>query len=445
MVKLLIVEDDLSFSRILDSFLKKHGYEVALVSSCRAAEKLIRGEQFDLFLLDYRLPDGNGLDLLKLIRDLYRDAPAVLMTGFNDVRTVVKAMKLGAADYITKPVNPDELLMVIKQSLEKPRESPSVEVHPQKVSGFVMGTSRSARKLHEFIDLVAPVDMAVIIQGESGTGKEYVARSIHASSKRCMGPFVPIDCGVLSRDLAAAELFGYVKGAFTGALTDRKGQFETASGGTLFLDEIGNLSYDVQVKLLRVIQEKVVQPVGSDKLIPVDIRLIVATNDNLLKSVEQGSFREDLYHRLNEFKISVPPLRERADDLDEFIRFFISEANRDLSREVYKVSDEVLDIFRSYEWPGNLRELRNTIRRMVLLSTGNVAGKENLPEEMLFIPHSEHKEEAGTNLKAIQEITEKEQIANVLDNVQGNKSKAARLLNIDRKTLYKKMEKYGFK
>lgn len=445
MVKLLIVEDDLSFSRILESFLKKHGYEVVLVSSCRAAEKLIRGEQFDLFLLDYRLPDGNGLDLLKLIRDLYRDAPAVLMTGFNDVRTVVKAMKLGAADYITKPVNPDELLMVIRQSLEKPRETPSAEVHPKKASGFVMGTSRSARKLHEFIDLVAPVDMAVIIQGESGTGKEYVARSIHASSKRSKGPFVPIDCGVLSRDLAAAELFGYVKGAFTGALTDRKGQFETASGGTLFLDEIGNLSYDVQVKLLRVIQEKVVQPVGSDKLIPVDIRLIVATNDNLLKSVEQGSFREDLYHRLNEFKISVPPLRERADDLDEFIRFFISEANRDLSREVDKVSDEVLDIFRSYEWPGNLRELRNTIRRMVLLSTGNVAGKENLPEEMLFIPRPEHKEEAGTNLKAIQEITEKEQIANVLDNVQGNKSKAARLLNIDRKTLYKKMEKYGFK
>jgi two-component system, NtrC family, response regulator HydG len=285
--------------------------------------------------------------------------------------------------------------------------------------------------------------MSVIIQGESGTGKEYVARAIHAESKRADKPFVPIDCGVLSKDLAAGELFGYIKGAFTGATMDKKGQFETASGGTLFLDEISNLSYDVQIKLLRALQEKVIQPVGSDRIIPVDIRLIVATNENLLNSVEDGTFREDLYHRLNEFKITVPPLKDRDKDLSLFTDHFIKEANLDLGRDVQRLSPEVEEIFTSHDWPGNLRELRNTIRRMVLLCKGDIAGKDLLPEDMFHFVKKENRTAQGSNLKTIQENTEREQISRILWEVKGNKSKAARLLHITRKTLYDKMERYG--
>jgi two-component system, NtrC family, response regulator HydG len=352
-------------------------------------------------------------------------------------------MKMGATDYILKPVNPDELLMIMLQALKQARQEKEMPAGKENGQHYVKGESEAALQLHELIELVAPTNMAVIIQGESGTGKEYVARSIHAESKRASRPFVPIDCGVLSKDLAAAELFGYIKGAFTGAIMDKKGQFEAASGGTLFLDEIGNLSYEVQIKLLRALQEKIVQPVGSDRLINVDIRLIVATSVDLITSVEKGEFREDLYHRLNEFKIMVPPLREREDDLSLFMHHFISEANRDLSRNVEKVSEGVNEIFSNYDWPGNLREFRNTIRRMVLLCKGTEAHEGLLPEDMFHYGKQEKRQNQGTNLKAIQENTEREQIAGVLEKVKGNKSKAARLLNIDRKTLYNKMEKYG--
>jgi two-component system response regulator HydG len=446
MVKVLIVEDDISFSMVLESFLKRNSFGVTRVGNCKDATQEITDQKLDLFLLDYRLPDGNGLELLSLIREKNRVSPVIIMTGFNDVRTVVKAMKLGATDYITKPVNPDELMMVINQALAKQKdESPGNQNGQNNASKFIKGESEISLKLTEFIEIVAPTDLSVIIQGESGTGKEFVARSIHNASKRRLNPFIAIDCGVLSKELAAGEFFGFVKGAFTGALQNRKGQFEQASGGTLFLDEIGNLSYEVQIKLLRAIQEKVIQPLGSDRLIPVDVRFIVATNENLVKSVAAGDFREDLYHRLNEFKISVPPLRERGKDLMHFISFFIDEANRDLSRNVETLSDEVLEIFKTYEWPGNLRELKNTVKRIVLLSKGRVGQKEHLPEEMLFAHKFKDVSSDTGNLKVIYEQTEKIQIENVLDEVKGNKSRAAQILNIDRKTLYKKMDKYGFR
>jgi len=445
MTKLLILEDDIAFARILNKFLIKKGYDVSLATTLKDANSYIQKQKFDLYLLDYRLPDGTGLDLLETIRTNTKSAHVVIMTGFNDVRTVVRAMKMGAADYITKPVNPDELLMIFKQLISKPKQKTVTKKASSSSEKYVKGCSTKASKLHEFINLVAPTDMAVIIQGESGTGKEYVARAIHKASKRSSNPFVPIDCGVLSRDLAAGELFGYIKGAFTGALMDKKGQFETASGGTLFLDEIGNLSYEVQIKLLRAIQEKIIQPVGSDQLIPVDIRLIAATNENLQKSVKLGEFREDLYHRINEFKIVVPPLREREEDLQLFVNHFIDEANKDLTRMVEFLTPEAMQIFKNYDWPGNLRELRNTVRRMVLLSSGKEAGSDLLPEEMLHSISAINNNKIQNDLKALQELTEKEQIERVLDDVRGNKSKAARLLNIDRKTLYNKMDKYGLK
>ncbi len=445
MKKLLIVEDDIAFARILEAFLKKKEYEVTSTSTLKDASKYIQKQNFDLFLLDYRLPDGTGLDLLEEVRESNPGAPVIIMTGFHDVRTVVKAMKMGASDYITKPVNPDELLMVLEQQLKKSSTTPaSAPAKAKKDDDYIVGGSLKSRKLQEFINLVAPTEMTVIVQGESGTGKEYVARAIHNASKRASRPFVPIDCGVLSRELAAGELFGYVKGAFTGALNDKKGQFESASGGTLFLDEIGNLSYEVQIKLLRALQEKVIQPVGSDRLIPVDFRLIVATNDNLHDSVQNGEFREDLYHRLNEFKVTVPPLRERENDIELFISHFIGEANRDLSRTVKHIAPDAFQLLKEYHWPGNLRELRNTIRRMVLLSTDETASRAALPEEMTSaLSGPSFAKPVGNDLKAIQEITEKQQIEKVLMDVNGNKSKAAKILNIDRKTLYNKMERYG--
>lgn len=450
MNNLLIVEDDLAFSRILKGFLEKKGFTTNTASSLKEARNLIPENAYKHCLLDYRLPDGTGLELLQELREKSPGLQIIIMTAFSDVRTVVKAMKMGASDYITKPVNPDELLMLLRNT-EKEDEipTPTEATRPKQTNTqgkYITGSSPRAQQLQEFISLVAPTDMSVIIQGESGTGKEYAARAIHNASARSQKPFVAIDCGVLSRDLAAGELFGYVKGAFTGALQDKKGQFEQASGGTLFLDEIGNLSYDVQVKLLRALQEKVIQPLGSDKLIRVDLRLLVATNDNLSESVAQGKFREDLYHRLNEFKIAVPPLRQRPEDLMLFIHHFISEANRDLKRGVEEITPEALQLFEKYDWPGNLRELRNTIRRMVLLTPGKSAGLQALPEEMLSgLSTSPGTARVGSDLKALQELNEKEQIAKVLQEARGNKSKAARLLNIDRKTLYNKMEKYGLK
>ena len=439
MAKILILEDDLTFSQLLEGFFKKHKYEPVVAYKVKDALKLLDQQSFDLLLVDYRLPDGTGLDVLATAKDKGLNTPVVIMTSFNDVRTAVKSIRLGAFDYITKPVNPDELLMIIDNGLNigtKGTKEKSIQ-H----ADTIKGNSPSAEKLYEHISLVAPTDISVIIQGESGTGKEYAARTLHQQSKRAAQPFVAIDCGALSKDLAASELFGHVKGAFTGALTDKKGQFEAANGGTLFLDEIGNLSYEVQVKLLRALQERVVQPLGSTKTIPVDVRIVAATNDDLLVSVTNGSFREDLYHRINEFKIQLPALRNRGKDLELFIDHFIELSNKELGRNVKAISEEARQILNQYDWPGNLRELKNVVKRMVLLTPGEIAGVEALPDEMMLAINQTPKP-AGSNLKAINEANEKALIQETLLKVKYNKSQAAKLLNIDRKTLYSKMERY---
>jgi two-component system response regulator HydG len=439
MAKILILEDDLTFSQLLEGFFKKHKYEPFMASKVKDALKLLDQQEFDLLLVDYRLPDGTGLDVLSKAKEKGLSAPLVIMTSFDDVRTAVKSIRLGAFDYITKPVNPDELLMIIEKGLHV-GSKPSSE-KPIQHADTIKGNSPSADKLYEHINLVAPTDISVIIQGESGTGKEYAARTLHQQSKRANHPFVAIDCGALSKELAASELFGHVKGAFTGALTDKKGQFEVADGGTLFLDEIGNLSYEVQVKLLRALQERVIQPIGSTKTIPVDVRIVAATNDDLLTSVTNGTFREDLYHRINEFKIQLPPLRNRGKDLELFINHFIEMSNKDLGRHVTRISEEATQILNQYDWPGNLRELKNVIKRMVLLTPGETAELDSLPEEMMLAIHQPQKP-SGSNLKAINEANEKALIQETLVKVKYNKSQAAKLLNIDRKTLYSKMERY---
>ncbi|MBB6501406.1 sigma-54-dependent transcriptional regulator [Pedobacter cryoconitis] len=439
MAKILIIEDDLTFSQLLEGFLKKHGHEPYVVHDVKSTFKILTQHTFDLFLIDYRLPDGTGLDVLAHLRENGLNFPVVIMTSFNDVRTAVKSIQLGAIDYITKPVNPDELLMIIRGTLEKkPEHNQSVSVEHK---DFIKGKSATADKLYAHIDLVAPTDMSVIIQGESGTGKEYAARTLHTQSKRNTKPFVAIDCGALSKDLAASELFGHVKGAFTGAVNDKKGQFEAAEGGTLFLDEVGNLSYEVQVKLLRALQERVIQPLGSTKKIPVNVRIITATNDDLLNSIQNGEFREDLYHRLNEFKILLPALRDRGKDLELFIDHFIKLSNTELDRDVQKLSAPVKELLLQYDWPGNLRELKNVIKRMVLLTPAETAGIESLPDEMILAIKQTPKP-GGSDLKAINESNEKSLIMETLIKVKYNKSKAAKMLNIDRKTLYSKMERY---
>jgi two-component system response regulator HydG len=439
MAKILIIEDDLTFSQILEGFLGKHGHEITAVNEVKKGIRILEKEMPDLFLVDYRLPDGTGLDFLSKLREMDFPQPLIIMTSFNDVRTAVKSMQTGASDYITKPVNPDELLMIIQNVLQKKKHTHTLLSIEH--ADAIKGQNPTTDKLYEHINLVAPTDMSVIIQGESGTGKEYAARALHMQSKRHNKPFIAIDCGALSKDLAASELFGHVKGAFTGALLDKKGQFEAASGGTLFLDEVGNLSYEVQVKLLRALQEKVIQPLGSTKQIKVDVRIITATNDDLKSSVQNGDFREDLYHRLNEFKIQLPALRDRGKDLELFIKHFITLSNEELSKKVVNISEAAKELLLRYDWPGNLRELRNVIKRMVLLTSGDTADIESLPDEMI-ITIKQNAKKSGTDLKAINEVNEKTLIIETLVKAKYNKSKAAKLLNIDRKTLYSKIERY---
>jgi len=455
MAHLLLLEDDTTFSKLLNSFLGKHGHKVKVCSTIKDARAAIvnsldENDPFEVLMLDYRLPDGNSVDFLKQVRSEGNRTPAFIMTSFHDVRTAVSAMQNGAFDYITKPVHPDELLMVLGEALQKSNAAASIKTavpakgskkHENPTSDFIEGKSKISKQLYEYVRLVAPTDMSVIILGESGTGKEHVAKSIHRLSKRSNGPFVAIDCGSLSKDLAASELFGHKKGAFTGALMDKMGQFEAADGGTLFLDEIGNLGYDVQIKLLRALQERIIVPIGSTQQVKVDVRLIAATNEDLMANASNGDFRDDLYHRLNEFKIEVPPLRKRGEDLPIFIQHFVDKANAELGRNVQSLSKEVMEVFQKYDWPGNLRELNNVIKRLILLSKEEVATLNALPAEMIT-SMQEPQKSTGSDLKALQETHEKEMIEKVLQEVRYNKSKAAKLLNIDRKTLYYKIEKY---
>jgi len=447
MATILVIEDDLTFSRILEGFLGKQGFKVRVAHKGADGLQLFQSKAFDLVLLDYRLPDVTGMDVLVDIKKTSPATPVIIMTSFSDIRTAVKAMQVGAFEYITKPVNPDELLMIVQQALKKGQNNTSVATKVS-LKKFVEGNSASAQQLYNHVRLVAPTDMSVIIEGESGTGKENVAQTIHSLSPRAKAKFVAVDCGALSMELAASELFGHVRGAFTGAVQDKLGQFEEAHKGTLFLDEVGNLSYEIQVKLLRAIQERIVQPVGSNKETKIDVRIITATNDDLFEAVKKGSFREDLYHRLNEFKLKVPPVRERYDDLEEFMNFFRELANMELERTVAGFDKEVVDIFNAYDWPGNLREMKNVIKRAVLLThEGNIT-VHDLPVEMMEAIRNPTSKIAPVSspvydLKALQESQEKEMILKTLKEVRYNKSKAARILNIDRKTLYLKIEKYG--
>lgn len=442
MSKILLIEDDISFCKMLENFLIKKSFLVTTAFTAEEAKTKIKSQNFDLIITDLRLPNYDGIQLMSEFKTAYPTIPVILMTGYADVTTAVKALKNGATDYISKPFNPEEVLLVISNALQLPivAEANDIVVNAIKNNNsssedVVLGISPASKKLAEYIQLVSPTDMSVLIIGESGTGKEVVAKSIHQNSSRKNNNFIAVDCGAIPKELASSEFFGHLKGSFTGAINDKMGCFEAANKGTLFLDEIGNLSYENQIQLLRALQERKIKPVGSNKEINVDIRIITATNEDLREAVKNGTFREDLYHRINEFSIQSPSLIERDGDLMIFADFFLDKANQQLNKNIIGFSPEVVTIFEHYRWPGNLRELQNVIKRATLLSQGDFIEKSTLPLEVFQI---ESRNSSDFSLFE----NEKDAILNALEQTKNNKSEAAKLLKINRKTLYNKLKQH---
>lgn len=437
MARILIVEDDLTFSLMLSTWLGKKGFDVTSAANVKDAKQHLSDKDFELIISDLRLPDSDGIDLLQWVKVQNPLLPVIMMTSYADIQTAVKAMKLGASDYISKPVQPDLLLTKIHENLTNPVEAE--EKQPEETGSYIEGKSQLARQMYEHVRLVAPTNMSVLINGSSGTGKEHIARRIHDLSKRSDAPFVAVDCGAIPKDLAASEFFGHIKGSFTGAIDNKVGAFEAAHGGTLFLDEIGNLSYEVQVQLLRALQERKIKPIGSNQEITIDVRLLSATNENLRSAIDKGDFREDLYHRINEFSIRIPDLRERKEDLMLFANNFLDVANAELSKSILGFDNETINLFQSYGWPGNLRQMKNVIRYATLLAKGKYITLNELPEEFKQNGHNQNL----THEPLRNEDHEKELILSALSQTSNNKSKAAQILGIDRKTLYNKIKYYN--
>lgn len=469
MKHILIIDDEVAIGQLLSKFLSRNGFEVETATSGLGGLEYLSKQAFDLVLCDFRLKDTDGREILKEIKAHYPKTGVIIITAYSDIRLAVELIKLGAYDYISKPLYPNEILNTITKALEtrealleqQPAEQAiggkieqSRSINTTSPADYIVGESAVSRELMRQIDLVAPTNYSVIIYGESGTGKEAVAKSIHLKSSRKDKPFIALDCGSLTKELAGSEFFGHEKGSFTGALATKIGHFEQANGGTLFLDEIGNLSYESQMALLRTVQERKVKRIGSTKEINLDVRIIVATNENLPQAIKEGRFREDLYYRFNEFMIQLPALRERGDDLLVFAEHFLALANQELQKHISGFSKEVLACFRAYPWPGNIRELKNVVRRLVLLSEGNELSVKALPLELTeaSLPKTEVTKQQELvvkadkpDLKNAAQGAEYETIMQVLKEVNFNKSKAAELLEIDRKTLYNKMKAFSIK
>jgi two-component system response regulator HydG len=489
MEKILIIDDDKDLCFVLKRFLSKHGFEVIEATSGKAALEILENVEPDLILCDFRLEDMSGSSILRKIKEKNPLVPVIIITGYSNIKTAVEVMKLGAMDYVTKPLLPDEILLTIRKALSKSAEEKSgvtnapIADAPDNDSGvrddkltmanakkyaesssYIFGDSLDFKNILNQIDLVAPTNYSIIIYGESGSGKEVIAQEIHKRSRRSNKPFIAIDCGTLSRELAGSELFGHEKGSFTGAIGQKNGSFELANGGTIFLDEISNLPYDVQVTLLRVTQERKMRRVGGIKDIDLDVRIIVASNKKLWDAARTGHFREDLYHRFNEFQINVPPLRERVNDIMVFANHFLVQTNKELGKNVKRFSPEVEDVFKKYVWHGNLRELKNVVKRATLMADSSLIDIKSIPFELVNyrklqfesageqVPVAANRETATASaqpaavrepgLKSVSIDAEYEWILETLKKVDFNKSKAAKLLKIDRKTLYNKIKQY---
>ncbi|MVN20132.1 sigma-54-dependent transcriptional regulator [Mucilaginibacter arboris] len=468
MKKLLIIDDEINTANLLSRFLTRNGFEVMTAASGSAAAELLKNYSFTLVLCDFRLEDTDGREVLKKIKQQYPETGVIIITGYSDIKMAVELIKMGAYDYITKPLYPDEILNTINKAIETqsalaaaPPENiyQNPEKNTDKTSfkptlgkgDLVTGTSEASKELARQINLVSPTNYSVIIFGESGTGKESVAKSIHQNSDRYDKPFIAMDCGSLTKELAGSEFFGHEKGSFTGALNTKIGHFEMANGGTLFLDEIGNLSYEIQATLLRTVQERKVKRIGSTKEIDLDVRIIVATNENLIEAIQKGHFREDLYHRFNEFAIYMPALRNRGADIMLIATHFAKITSQELGKNITRFSADATTALTNYSWPGNIRELKNVIRRATLLTEGEEILTKSLPLEIysnyIKTPVNEvlpeYKQQVVNppkpDLKNAALEAEYETILRVLKEVNFNKTKAAQILNIDRKTLYNKM------
>jgi two-component system, NtrC family, response regulator HydG len=446
MANILIIDDDLFICKTIQKQLQRKGYNSEVAFTGNAGIQRLKKASFDMVLCDYRLPDKDGLEVLQEIKRMDPDVPVVIITAYADVRLAVKLIKQGAADYLTKPLQHEEIVTLVKQLTGKKSGKVSTGDSPKFITGKNPGFIQAVR----FAEKVAPTGVSVLVEGETGTGKEYVARYIHQHSQRRDRPFVAVDCGAIPNELAGSELFGHVKGSFTGAVKDKTGVFQQADGGTLFLDEVGNLSYDVQIQLLRALQEKTVTRIGENRPVKVDVRIISATNEPLSVQVEEKRFREDLLHRLNEFRIVLPPLRERPEDLLFFADFFRKNANEELKMKVSGISKETADVFNHYDWPGNIREMRNVVKRAVLLTGSGLLLPASLPREIIqsTIPRSpsgnQKQEESKTfSLKNLTREAEREVIIQAIEEAGYNKSRAARNLQIDRKTLYNKIKQHG--
>jgi two-component system response regulator HydG len=458
--RILIIDDDQDICLLLSRFLTKNGYSVDTAGRGSAAKDMLSKETFDLVLCDHRLPDTDAMQMLQYIRNLSMSTQVIIITGYSEVRLAVELIRLGAFDYIGKPLYPDELLMRVQDALAVNGAEPALgngtplpraTGKATTTGDYVEGSGQTAQLIAKHIDLVAPTDMTVLITGETGTGKEFAARRIHERSTRANAPFVAVDCGALPKDLAGSELFGHTKGSFTGAIADRAGSFEQAEGGTLFLDEIGNLTYDDQVKLLRVLQERKIRRIGGTKDTEVDVRILVATNEDLQMSVAQGRFREDLFHRVNEFSIHLLPLRERKEDIVRFAEHFMHQANARLGRQVKGFEEAALRRIAEHSWAGNLRELGNVVRRAVLLSTGDLISADCLPAIVLssasgIVRNADAQAigiPADDGLRGVAAQAERHAILVALERNGFNKSRTANQLNIDRKTLYNKLKSFG--
>jgi two-component system response regulator HydG len=466
--RILIIDDDLDMCTLLSKFLTKRGYYAdAAHSASKGLAKVSEGF-FDIVLCDFRLGDKDGKDVLLKIKELSPETIVIIITGYSDIKVAVDVIKLGAFDYITKPLVPDEVISVIEKALAKPADGDVTPTATAQVSKnkkpyvisankeFLVGQDGETAQLYKQIEIVACTNYSIILYGESGTGKEVIAKTIHEYSNRKDKPFIAMDCGTLSKELAGSELFGHVKGAFTGAIVDKEGHFELANGGTLFLDEVTNLSYEIQAALLRVIQERKFKRVGGTKEMDVDIRIIVASNENLQEAYRRGRFREDLYHRFNEFSINLPPLRNRKFDIPLFADFFLDKTNKELNKNIEGYEDDVHEMFINYSWPGNLREFRNVVRRAVLLTPSGKITSKVLPWEITNSSNQPHSYPAKSetngmpepfipkdlDLKDAAAKAEYDTIMNVLKDVNFNKTKAAEILKIDRKTLYNKIKIY---
>ncbi len=462
--KVIIIDDDVDMCTLLSGFLMRNNYDVEVAYSGGQGITKFKQTNFDIVICDFRLGDKDGKDVLMEIKAHNPQTIVLIISGYSDIKIAVEVIKLGAYDYITKPLIPDEVLSVLKNaalrfnSPDKNNSQPFKRNHAiADDSSFLTGHATSTRELYRQVEIVATTDYSIILYGESGTGKEVIAKKIHDLSSRKNKPFVAMDCGTLSKELAGSELFGHVKGAFTGAQNDKEGHFEMANEGTLFLDEVANLSYDIQASLLRVIQERKFKRVGGTKEIPLDIRIIVASNENLQDAYRKGKFREDLYHRFNEFSIHLPPLRKRKEDIPLFANFFLKNTCIELNKDIAGFTDEVIAMFINYTWPGNLRECRNVIRRLVLLCDEDTISANLLPVEIIEqFANKEYKTEMQLQdypdmfpaikkdvyLKDTAAKAEYEAIMKVLKEVNFNKTKAAIILNVDRKTLYNKIRNY---